>query len=152
MSVDFVAFGFKFLVTKPRAVVLSVWIGVGGCLWLISFNNRLAGIACLEFKNNAPISASAADERFWWFWQYLTLLHCSWGLGYFQTWRNSRLLCFFLLALSGMMYRCAHLTPFCLRWKPKMHLGALPHNLKVSTFSSLFLLLALIVGLLLHLV
>ena len=50
---DLVALGTIILLTNPKAVVLSVYIGVGGCLWPISSNNRLAGIACLEFKNRA---------------------------------------------------------------------------------------------------
>ena len=54
--------GCRFLVTKPRAVVLSVMIGVGGWMWPISSRSILAGMACLEFKNNAPISASAAED------------------------------------------------------------------------------------------
>ena len=62
MSVDLVAFGCRFFSTKPTAVVLSVWIGVGGCVCPISIKVCLAGIACLEFRKRAPISASAADD------------------------------------------------------------------------------------------
>ena len=36
MSADLVAFDWRFFVTNPNDVVLSVWIGVGGCLWPIS--------------------------------------------------------------------------------------------------------------------
>ena len=61
MSVDLVAFGCKFCIMKPRAVVLSVWIGVGGWMWPISLRVVRAVTACLEFMNNAPILASAAD-------------------------------------------------------------------------------------------
>ena len=61
MSVDLAALGTIILSTNPNAVVLSVWIGVGGCLWPISSSRRRAGIACLEFKYSAPISASAAE-------------------------------------------------------------------------------------------
>ena len=46
MSADFVAFGWRFLLTKPRAVVLSVWIGVGGCTCPNSSTVTPAGIAC----------------------------------------------------------------------------------------------------------
>ena len=52
----------RFFITKPRAVVLSVWIGVGGCTWPISSAVILAGMACLELMKSAPISASAADD------------------------------------------------------------------------------------------
>ena len=62
MSIDFVTFGFKFLVTKSKAVMFSISIGVGGYLWSVSSNIHLAGIACFEFKNNAPISASTAND------------------------------------------------------------------------------------------
>ena len=42
-------------------MVLSVWIGVGGCLWPISSRSLLTGMACLEFKKRAQILASAAE-------------------------------------------------------------------------------------------
>ena len=58
---DLVALGLRFFVTKPKAVVLSVWVGVAGCLWPISSSSRLAGMACLVLTNKAPISESAAD-------------------------------------------------------------------------------------------
>ena len=47
---------------KPSAVVLSVIIGVGGWMWPISSRSVLAGMACLELRNNTPISASAAED------------------------------------------------------------------------------------------
>ena len=46
----------------PRAVVLSVCIGVLGCGCPISMRAILAGMASRAFMNNAPISASAADD------------------------------------------------------------------------------------------
>ena len=61
MSVDFVAFGLRFFVTNPSAVVLSVCAGVAGCLWPISFSRFLAGIAWRVLMKRALISASAAD-------------------------------------------------------------------------------------------
>ena len=60
MSVDLVAFGWRFFVTNPNYVVLSVCIGVGGCLWPISSTAVRTGIACRELIHSAPISASAA--------------------------------------------------------------------------------------------
>ena len=50
-----------FFVTKPRAVVLSFWIGADGCGWPISSSRYLAGIARRVLTNYAPISASAAE-------------------------------------------------------------------------------------------
>ena len=61
MSVDFVALGCIFWVTKPKAVVLSVCTGVGGCLCPISSRSRLVGMACRVLMKSAAISASAAD-------------------------------------------------------------------------------------------
>ena len=61
MSVDLVDFGWRFFVTNPNAVVLSVWIEVGGCLWPVSSTVVSAGIACGEFIYSAPISTSAAE-------------------------------------------------------------------------------------------
>ena len=41
--------------------MLSVWIGVGGCLWPIYSTIICAGIACRKLIYSAPISASAAE-------------------------------------------------------------------------------------------
>ena len=62
ISVDVVDAGVMFLSTNPRAVVLSTCIGVGGCWCPISIKVVLAGMACLEFRKSAPISASAAND------------------------------------------------------------------------------------------
>ena len=61
MYVDLVAFGRSFFVTNPNAVVLSVCIGVGGCLWTIPSTVVCSGIACHELKYSAPISESSAE-------------------------------------------------------------------------------------------
>ena len=61
MSADLVAFDWRFFVTNPNDVVLSVWIGVGGCLWPISSTVIRAGIACPELIYIAPIYASASE-------------------------------------------------------------------------------------------
>ena len=61
MSVDLVAFGGRFFVTNPNDVVLSIWIGVGGCLWPIFSTVIRAGIVCCEFICSAPISTSASE-------------------------------------------------------------------------------------------
>ena len=45
-----------------RAIVLSVCIGIFGCGCPISIRAILAGMASRAFMNNAPISASAADD------------------------------------------------------------------------------------------
>ena len=60
MSVDLVAFGWRFFVTNPNTVGLSVWIGVGGFLWPITLIVFLAGITCHELIYSAQISASTA--------------------------------------------------------------------------------------------
>ena len=60
VSVDLVAFGWRFFVTNPNDVVLSVCIGVGGCLWTIFSTAVRAGISWRELIYSAPISASAA--------------------------------------------------------------------------------------------
>ena len=61
MSADLVAFDWRFFVTNPNDVVLSVWIGVGGCLWPISSTVVRAGIYCRGLIYIAPIYASAAE-------------------------------------------------------------------------------------------
>ena len=61
MSIELVAFGWSFFVENNSAVVLSVWIGVGGCLWPISSTVVSPGISYRELIYSAPISASAAE-------------------------------------------------------------------------------------------
>ena len=56
-----VAFGCRFFVTNTRAVVLSVCIGIGGCLCPIYSTVFLDGMAWRELTKSAPISASAAE-------------------------------------------------------------------------------------------
>ena len=62
MSMALVLLGWRFRFTTPNAVVLSVCIGVGGWGCPISSRVVLAGMASRAFMNNAPISASAADD------------------------------------------------------------------------------------------
>ena len=50
------------LVTKPCAVVLSVCMGVGGCLLPVYSSTWCAGMASLQFMNSAPSSSSAAND------------------------------------------------------------------------------------------
>ena len=61
MSIDLVDFGWRFFVTNPITVVLSFWIGVGGCLCPIYSTVVCAGIASGELIYSDPISASAAE-------------------------------------------------------------------------------------------
>ena len=51
-----------FLLTTPKAVLLSVCIGVGGCLCPMISSACRAGIASLQFMKRAPSSASAAED------------------------------------------------------------------------------------------
>ena len=44
-SIAFVLFGCILLLTTPNAVVLSVCIGVGGCLWPNSSSSCRSGMA-----------------------------------------------------------------------------------------------------------
>ena len=50
------------LLTTPRAVVLLVCTGVGGCLCPIILSAWRAGIASLQFMKRALSSASAAED------------------------------------------------------------------------------------------
>ena len=49
------------LLTIPTAVVLSMWIGIGGCGCPSSSKVSRKIFASCAFKNSAPSSASAAD-------------------------------------------------------------------------------------------
>ncbi len=59
-----IAFNFfiAFWLTTPNAVVLSVCIGVGGCLCPRNSKTCLVGTASWQLMNNAPTSASAAED------------------------------------------------------------------------------------------
>ncbi len=61
MSIDF-NFFITLLFTTPSAVVLSVCIGVGGCLCLEYSSVFRAGMASRQLMKRVPISASTADE------------------------------------------------------------------------------------------
>ncbi len=60
MSMAFVHRGWMLLLTTLKAVLMSVWIGVLGCLWPISLSSWRIGIALLALMYSAPSSASAA--------------------------------------------------------------------------------------------
>ena len=61
MSVDFNFLLTMLLLTTPSTVVLSVCVGVSGCLCPISSIVFLAGTASWQFMNSAQSSASASD-------------------------------------------------------------------------------------------
>ena len=50
------------LVTTPWAVVLSVCIGLGGCLCPIALRACRAGISTLQLMKRSPSYASAAED------------------------------------------------------------------------------------------
>ena len=62
MSMELSRLLVMLLVTTTRAVVLSVCIGVGGCLCPIIPNAWCAGIASRQLMNRAPRSASAVED------------------------------------------------------------------------------------------
>ena len=51
-----------FLLTTPKAVVLSVCTGVGGCLCPMILRACRAGIASLQLMKRAASLASAAED------------------------------------------------------------------------------------------
>ena len=61
MSMAFDLFCFRLLFAKASAVVLSNYIGVGGCGCPISCNQVLIGTSSWPLIYVAQISASAAD-------------------------------------------------------------------------------------------
>ena len=62
MSIDFNSLLTILSLTMPRAVILSICIGVGGCLCPISYSLILAGTASQKLINSVQSSASAADD------------------------------------------------------------------------------------------
>ena len=62
MSMDFSRFLEFFFAILPCAVVLYVCIGVGGYVCHISSGDWRAGVDSLKLMENAPSSASAADD------------------------------------------------------------------------------------------
>ena len=121
ISVGLVAFGWRFFATNPNSVVLSVWIGVGGCLWPIYSTVVCAGIACHEWIYSAPIFASSAEiiMFFLWFVQWSRLLLCFLGLLRCLTWKNFHQICSSIFVRSGRMHCCVLLGPCwpcCRKW------------------------------------
>ena len=62
MSIDLIRLLAMLLVTTPSAVVLSVCIGVGHCLWSIVSNVWRAGVASMQLMKRDPKYASAAED------------------------------------------------------------------------------------------
>ena len=62
MSIDLSLLLAMLLVTTPRAVVLLVCIGVGGCLWPMVSNTWRAGIDSMQLMKRDPNSASYAED------------------------------------------------------------------------------------------
>ena len=62
MSIDLSCLFEMLLVTTPRAVVLSVRIGVGGYLWPIVSNEWRDGITSLQLMKRPPNSDSADED------------------------------------------------------------------------------------------
>ena len=62
MSMDFSLFLEILLVTTPCAVVFSVCIGVGGCVFPISSSDWRDGMDYLQLMKSAPSSASTSDN------------------------------------------------------------------------------------------
>ena len=62
MSTEFSSFLAMLLVTTPCAFVLSVCIGVGGCVCPIYSSDWRAGMASLLLEKSAPSFASDADD------------------------------------------------------------------------------------------
>ena len=60
MSIDFVRRGWMLFVTTPSAVLLSVWIGVSGCLCPILCISFQMDTACNVLMYNLANSASDA--------------------------------------------------------------------------------------------
>jgi hypothetical protein len=60
MSIALVRRGWMLWLTTPQAVVLSVWMGVLGCLWPISARSWHIETASFALIYSAPSSALAA--------------------------------------------------------------------------------------------
>ena len=61
MSMALDALYLMVLLAKPTAVVLSTWMGVGGCGCPISSKHTRIGKTSLAHRKPAPISTFAAD-------------------------------------------------------------------------------------------
>jgi hypothetical protein len=61
ISIDQDCWRFTVLFAMPTAVDFSQWIRVGRWGWPISSSMSQKIVAYLQFRNNAPSSASAAD-------------------------------------------------------------------------------------------
>jgi hypothetical protein len=61
MSIAFDLFCFIFSFKIPNAVELSVWRGVGGCIWPNSVRFTLSGATPWDLYKHAPTSDSSAE-------------------------------------------------------------------------------------------
>ena len=61
MSMDLDRFCFKLFWAKFTAVVLSTWMGVGGCTWPRNLRACRNGMASFALSKVAAISVSAAE-------------------------------------------------------------------------------------------
>lgn len=98
MSIGLVRLGWIVLLTTPRAVELSVCIGVGGCLCPISLRRCRIGTASRELMKRAPSSASAADDitalMIWAIVSTAPLLRGAWSFSDMKKCPPARLLAF----------------------------------------------------------
>ncbi len=62
MSIAFNAFGIILLVSRSFAVLVSVWIGVGGWGWLSSLSMWRMEMAFFALMKMAPSSASTVED------------------------------------------------------------------------------------------
>jgi hypothetical protein len=62
MSMAFVQRGWILLLTTPSAMLLWVWVGVGGWMWPISARCWRMGTALRALMYKAPSSVSAAKD------------------------------------------------------------------------------------------
>ena len=100
------------LVTTPRAVVLPVCIGVGGCLCPIIFNAWSAGIDYCQLMNRAPRSASEAEEMTTlMIWEILITSPLFDGMAASSDMKIFYLLVFLLLFMRGKRYQCVRQAP-----------------------------------------
>ena len=146
MSVDLVAFVWRFFVTNPNAVVLSVWVGIGGCLWPIPSAVVRAGIACCELIYSAPISASA-DEVITFFIICTMVKAAPLFSGFDALFGMKKIhqICSSLLVWSGRMHHCVLLGPCHSRCMTGWRQGVILRSLGSTLLCPLLLLLVLLV-------
>ena len=127
---------------NPNDVVLSVWVGVGGCLCPISSIVISIGISFCKLIYSALISASAVEViTFLNIYAMVKTAPLFAGFSALFAMKTFHQLCSSLLVRSGRMHRCVLLGPCRLSCRKRCWQGVMLRSLGSTLLCTLLLLL-----------